>query len=163
MRGAKPLAKSEGASATVSFGAKGAERLIKSSPFWRNLRGKELGAKDIEDTVRQTSCEDREILATVYRFKAALSRNPLDCGELASIVAVETVPGWGDFSQAAKMLDGDYGLSTRIRYQGDGAALVKLLPNVQEPFLIEEPQLIEGGHEIVLVKRGESWRIWAMR
>lgn len=161
--GAKPLAKSEGASATVSFGAKGAERLIKSSPFWRNLRGKELGAKDIEDAVRQASCEDREILATVYRFKAALSRNPLDCGELASIVAVETVPGWGDFSQVAKMLDGDYGLSTRIWYQGDGAALVKLLPNVQEPFLIEGPQLIEGGHEIVLVKRGESWRIWAMR
>lgn len=47
--------------------------------------------------------------------------------------------------------------------QEDGTALVKLLPNVQEPFLIQGPQLIEGGHEIVLVKHGGSWGIWAMR
>lgn len=93
----------------------------------------------------------------------ALSRNPLDFNELGSIVATETLSDWGDFSQAAKAVDGDYGASTLVRYQKDGTARVNLLPNVQEPILIEGPQIIEGGHEIVLVKHGGSWKIWAMR
>lgn len=93
---------------------------------------------------------------------ALIKRNPLDFDELGSIVATETISGWGDFSQAAKVVDEDYGASTRVRHQKDGTALVMLLPNVQEPFLIEGPQLIEGGHEIVLVKHGGSWKIWAI-
>ena len=93
----------------------------------------------------------------------AINRNPLDFNELGSIVAPETICGWEDFSQAAKAVDGDYGVSTRVRHQKDGTALVKLLPNVQEPILVEGPQIIEGGHEIVLVKRSGSWKIWAMR
>lgn len=48
-------------------------------------------------------------------------------------------------------------------HQEDGSSLVKLLPNMREPLLIEGPQLIEGGHEIVLVKRNGIWKIWAMR
>lgn len=54
-------------------------------------------------------------------------------------------------------------MSTLVRYQEDGSALVKLLPHVREPFLIEGSQLIEGGHEIVLVKQSGIWKIWAMR
>lgn len=161
--GVKPLARGEGASAVVSFETEGAGRLIANSPFWQNLRGRDLGIEDIEGISQQASCDDREIIATVYRFIIALCRNPLDLNELNSIVATETLFGWGDFSQAARIVDGDYGVSTRIRYQEDDAALVKLLPNVQDPFLIEGPQLIEGGREIVLVKRGGSWKIWAMR
>lgn len=161
--GVKPLMRGEEVSAVVSFETKRADRRISNSPYWRNLRGKELGLKDIEDIVRQASCDDCEILFAVHRFVTALNHNPLDFNELGSIVATETISGWGDFSQAAKAVDGDCGVSTRVRYLSDGTALVKLLPNVQEPFLIEGPQLIEGGHEIVLVKHGGSWRIWAMR
>ena len=161
--GIRPLIRKGEASAVVSFETKGTGRLIINSPFWQNLRGKELGLKDIEDVIRQTSCDDCEILSVVHRFVTALNHNPLDFNELGSIVAAETISGWGNYSQAAKAVDGDYGVSTRVRYLSDGMALVKLLPNVQEPFLIEGPQLIEGGHEIVLVKRAGSWRIWAMR
>lgn len=161
--GIKSSVKEAETSAVVSFETKGGDRLISNSPFWKNLRGKELGLKDIEDIARQESSDDCEILYAVQRFVMALNRNPLDFNELGSIVATETISRWDDFSQAAKAVDGDYGMSTLVRHQKDGAALVKLLPNVQEPILVEGPQMIEGGHEIVLVKRGGSWKIWAMR
>lgn len=161
--GIKPLVKGTETSAVVSFETKGADRLISNSPYWKNLRGNELGLKDIEDIARQASCDDSEIFSAVQRFVMALKSNPLDLDELGSIVATETISRWGDFSQAAKAVDGDYGMSTLVRHQKDGTALVKLLPNVQEPFLVEGPQIIEGGHEIVLVKHGGSWKIWAMR
>lgn len=161
--GIKPLSRKEDASATVSFESKGASRQVENSPFWRNLRGRDLGDEDIEKNVQQASRDDLEIIATVLRFKEALSRRPLDLSELNSLVARETILRWGDYLQAAELLKGDYGMSTLVRYQKDGSALVKLLPNVREPLLIEGPQLIEGGHEIVLVKRNGIWKIWAMR
>lgn len=161
--GIKPLSRKEECSATVSFESKDACRQIENSPFWRNLRGKDLGDETIEKIAQQTSLDDSEIIITVLRFKEALSESPLDLSELNSLVARETICRWGDFSQAAKLLEGDYGMSTLVRHQDDGSALVKILPNVQEPFMIEGPQLIEGGHEIVLVKQGGIWKIWAMR
>ena len=161
--GIKPLSRKEEASATVSFESKGACRQVENSPFWRNLRGRDLGDEDIEKNVQQASRDDLEIIATVLLFKEALGRKPLDLSELNSLVARETILRWGDYLQAAELLEGDYGMSTLVRYQEDGSALVKLLPNVREPLLIEGPQLIEGGHEIVLVKRNGIWKIWAMR
>lgn len=161
--GIKPLSRNEEASATVSFESKGACRQVENSPFWRNLRGRDLGDEDIEKIVQQAPRDDLEIIATVLLFKEALGRRPLDLSELNSLVARETILRWGDYLQAAELLKGDYGMSTLVRYQEDGSALVKLLPNVREPLLIEGPQLIEGGHEIVLVKRNGIWKIWAMR
>lgn len=161
--GIEPLSRKEEVSATVSFESKDACRQIENSPFWRNLRGRDLGDEDIEKNVQQASRDDLEIIATVLLFKEALGRKPLDLSELNSLVARETILRWGDYLQAAELLKGDYGMSTLVRYQEDGSALVKLLPNVREPLLIEGPQLIEGGHEIVLVKRNGIWKIWAMR
>lgn len=161
--GIKPLSRKEEVSATVSFEPKGACRQIENSPFWRNLCGRDLGNEDIEKNVLQASRDDLEIIATVLRFKDALGRRPLGLNVLNSLVAWETIPRWGDFSQAAELLEGDYGMSTLVRHQEDGSALVKLLPHVREPFLIEGSQLIEVGHEIVLVKQGGIWKIWAMR
>lgn len=161
--GIKPLSRKEEASATVSFESKGACRQVENSPFWRNLRGRDLGDEDIEKVVQQASRDDLEIFATVLRFKESLGRRPLELNVLNSLVAWETIPRWGDFSQVAELLEGDYGMSTLVRYQEDGSALVKLLPNVREPLLIEGPQLIEDGHDIVLVKQGGIWKIWAMR
>ena len=161
--GIKPLSRNEEASATVSFESKGACRQVENSPFWRNLRGRDLGDEDIEKIVQQAPRDDLEIIATVLLFKEALGRRPLDLSELNSLVARETILRWGDYLQAAELLKGDYGMSALVRYQEDGSALVKLLPNVREPLLIEGPQLIEGGHEIVLVKQGDIWVIWAMR
>ena len=161
--GIKPLSRKEDVSATVSFESKGACRQIKNSPFWRNLRGKDLRDEDIEKIAQQTSRDDSEIIFTVQRFKEVLGRSSLDLNELNSLVAQETICRWGDYSQAVGLLEGDYGISTLVRHQEDGSALVKLLSNVQEPFLIKGPQLIEGGHEIILVKRGGIWKIWSMR
>ena len=161
--GIKPLSRKEEASATVSFESKGACRQIENSPFWRNLCGRDLEGEDIEKNVQQASRDDLEIIATVLRFEEALCRRPLDLNELNSLVARETICRWGDFSQAAGLLEGDHGMSTHVRHQEDGSALVKLLSHVRESFLIEGPQLIEGGHEIVLVKQGGIWKIWAMR
>lgn len=45
--GIKPLSRNEEASATVSFESKGACRQVENSPFWRNLRGRDLGDEDI--------------------------------------------------------------------------------------------------------------------
>lgn len=161
--GIKPLSRKEEASATVSFESKGACRQVENSPFWRNLRGRDLGDEDAEKIVHQASRDDLEIAATVLRFKEALSRRPLDLNELNSLVARETICRWDNYLQAAELLEGDYGMSALVMYQEDGSALAKLLPNVREPFLIEGPQLIEGGHDIVLVKRSGIWKIWAMR
>ena len=54
-------------------------------------------------------------------------------------------------------------MSSRVRHLKDGAVLVKLLPNVREAFTIEGPQITEGGHEVVLVKRNGTWKIWTAR
>ncbi len=45
--GIKPLSRKEDASATVSFESEGASRQVENLPFWRNLRGRDLGDEDI--------------------------------------------------------------------------------------------------------------------
>lgn len=161
--GAKPLSRRKEAAAAVSYESGRSERSIKRSPSWRNLQGRDLDPADIEQIVQATSVDDACILDVVRRFAEALSSKPFDLVALRSLVAPDIFGKWGDFAQAAMVFEGDCGMSSRVRHLKDGAALVKLLPNVQEAFLIEGPQVIEGGHEIVLVERNGTWKIWAMR
>ena len=56
--GMEPLSRKEEVSATVSFESKDACRQIENSPFWRNLRGGDLGDEDIEKNVQQASRDD---------------------------------------------------------------------------------------------------------
>ena len=149
--------------AVVSYGSKGFERSIKGSPSWRNLQGRDLGPADIEQIAQATSIGDACILDVVCRFAEALSSKPFDHAALKSLVAPEIFAQWGDFTQAAMIFEDDCGVSSRVRHLKDGAVLVKLLPNVREAFTIEGPQIIEGGHEVVLVKRNGTWKIWAAR
>ena len=53
------------------------------------------------------------------------------------------------------IFEDDCGVSSRVRHLKDGAALVKLLPNVREAFTIEGPQIIEGGG----CPRKEKWHL----
>ena len=117
-------------------------------------------SRDIEQIAQATSIGDACILDVVCRFAEALSSKPFDHAALKSLVAPEIFAQWGDFTQAAMIFEDDCGVSSRVRHLKDGAVLVKLLPNVREAFTIEGPQIIEGGHEVVLVKRNGTWKIW---
>lgn len=161
--GVKPLSRCGEEAAVVSYGSKGFERSIKGSPSWRNLQGRDLGPADIEQIAQATSVGDACILDVVCRFAEALSSKPFDHAALKLLVAPEIFAQWGDFTQAAMIFEDDCGVSSRVRHLKDGAVLVKLLPNVREAFTIEGPQITEGGHEVVLVKRNGTWKIWAAR
>lgn len=106
------------------------------------------------------SKDDMKVFLVCLSFVNLLEEEDLNVDALKKLVAPWTIKDWGDFSDASNELKKySIGMSLEIKYGDDGrTAIVKLLPNVDEPFSITEPQMIEGG-SMTLVRFFGNWKV----
>lgn len=138
----------------------GRSRAISNSPYWKNLIGHDLALDDLLAAVPNMSKDDMKVFLVCLSFVNLLEEEDLNVDALKKLVAPWTIKDWGDFSDASNELKKySIGMSLEIKYGDDGrTAIVKLLPNVDEPFSITEPQMIEGG-SMTLVRFFGNWKV----
>ena len=75
--------------------------------------------------------------------------------------------GWKNFEEVAKAVRAinNPGISSHVEHaENESYARIKILPNVDDAFIVTEPQLIHNpGACIYLVKRAEKWKVYQLQ
>lgn len=135
---------------------------IRKSPQWSNLVGRDIGMDEIEACAEANSLDDNMAIAVATLFLSLLASHPLDSDALRKVTAPWTWLRWGDFSEAAaKYASFRYpAFSTCVQHEGGlNYAQIKLFENVEEPFVITEPQLVEAISFVTLGKLHGEWKV----
>lgn len=141
---------------------------VKGSPYWGNLYGKDATDEELLNTLVDNSEEDMLILLKCLAFLNEAKRDDYSIELLESFVFPPTREQWGDFSMLNEACKNDLskmGWSTRVRYNDKhDMAYVHLFPNVNEPFLLDQPHVITDLSVITLVHENKKygWRIFAI-
>lgn len=138
---------------------------VKASPYWSNIYGHDASDEEVQTLIEQESGEDSQILNSCIQFLTGLSRIPLHRKALKRLTHPFTWSAWGDFSVAQKyfLQIPNPGWSTKVRYSEDKAlAYVRVFPRVEEAICLDTPHLMNGIHEISLVKWWGKWRIYSL-
>ena len=144
------------------------EQEIKGSPFWSNLYGKDASEEELRKTFFENTEEDMIIILKCLAFLTEGKKDNYSVNVLEKLVFPPTREQWGDFSQLNSMCKNELsqvGWSTKVRYNDEhNMAYVHLYPNVEEPFLLEQPHVITDLTVITLVYENDTygWRIFAI-
>ena len=141
--------------------------LITNSPFWTNVVGHNASEEELDEIVGQTSNEDKFALLTAMNFLHLLLNEPLDIKTLRKLVKRSFWKGWKNFEEVAKAVRAinNPGISSYVEHaENESYARIKILPNVDDAFIVTEPQLIHNpGACIYLVKRAEKWKVYQLQ
>ncbi len=152
------------ASPVILFGDAGVEEHYEqNNGFWRNLRTQDFNPEKLREQIEDTSADDLLILTIANLFYCLIQADKLDYAAISKLVSVEALNGWGYFTYAANMFAGPHGISNVVRHPEEDSAIVKFFPNVEEPFFISTPQIVQGGRELVFKRDAEGWKVWALR
>lgn len=141
---------------------------VKGSPYWGNLYGKDATDEDLLETLLDNSEEDMLILLKCLAFLNEAKKDDYSIEILEGFVFPPTREQWGDFSMLSEACRNDLsnvGWSTRVRYNNKhDMAYVHLFPNIDEPFLLDQPHVITELSVITLVHENPKygWRIFAI-
>lgn len=141
---------------------------IKGSPFWANLYGKDATEEELREIFFENTEEDMIIILKCLAFLTEGKKDNYSISALEELVFPPTREQWGDFSQLNYMCKNELskvGWSTKVRYNEEhNMAYVHLYPNVEEPFLLEQPHVIMDLTVITLVRENDTygWRIFAI-
>lgn len=141
---------------------------IKGSPFWSNLYGKDATEEELEKIFFENTEEDILILLKCLAFLTEGKKDNYSIEAIEELVFPPTRKQWGDFSHLNNMCKNELaqvGWSTKVRYNNEhNMAYVHLYPNVEEPFLLEQPHVISDLTVITLVYENDiyGWRIFAI-
>lgn len=135
-------------------------RSISNSPYWTNLIGHNLTLDDLLAMVPSMSQDDKAIYLVCSSFVNLLREEVLRIDRLEKLVAPWTIKDWDEFGDASNLMKKhSLGMSLKIGYSDDAnIAIVELLPNVDEPFSITKPQIIESG-SMTLVRVSGNWKV----
>ena len=146
--------------------SKSEKQNIQKSSYWSNLYGHDATDDEIKNLVKGSTIEELLIFNTCLNFLDELKKSPIPIKILKKLVHPSTVKEWGDFSDAQKFYFSinNPGLSNTVRYSEDKTlAYMRILPNVEEAFVIDTPHVIVDLYEISLAKdfRG-NWRVFSI-
>lgn len=144
---------------------------IIGSPYWSNLRGKEIDGSNIEkyysDFLKNDNTDDVLVWVTAYAFTQLLADEASTVDRLRQMVCKSTILSWGDFSEARDTWKGieSPGFSSKVRYNDNkDEAYIHIFPNVIEGFVIESKYLVSGIYKLIL-RREETtseWKVFAL-
>lgn len=147
---------------------------IKNSPFWQNLRGHDATGEELQELIKEYTLEENLLVFLSILFLDELKKENPSLELLRSMVYISTLKDWGDFSQATNFYRGipNPGLSSRVRYnEKKDVAYIRILPNTEDIFIIETPQIITDLYQITLMKDNQlgvndsifnGWKVFAM-
>lgn len=143
---------------------------ITGSPYWSNLKGKELDETNIVEYYRQflNNGDSTDVLVwvTAYAFTRLLADDTSSINSLREMVCKSSMISWGDFSKAReawKEIDSP-GFSSKVRYNDNkDEAYVHIFPNVIEGFAVESKYLVPNVYKIVLRKEKSTseWKVFS--
>lgn len=136
-------------------------RAITCSPKWSGLVGKDASIEELLEIAKNMTKEEGGAwLAAAVFFWELCAENP-DVRALKQMVAPWTLFAWGDFTDAVDCVRhaGHVGISSNVIIRDGGhGATVKLIPDVEAPFIINEPQMILAG-TIDLARLFGKWKV----
>lgn len=149
--------------AIVRFSRTSSEDLgISGSPKWHGLAGRDLDTEGVSAHALANGIDDNMAILAAGEFLGTLLSCPLDIEALRGQTAFWTWDDWGDFSEAADLY-GTFkqpGFSSRVLHEGGADwAQIKIFENVEKPFEIETPQLIEGISFVTLRRVFGEWKV----
>lgn len=137
---------------------------IRNSPYWGNLYGYDASEEDMKKIYEQISDEETNILALCHYFLEELKKEPLKSSELRKLVSPSVRRAWGNFSEAQAFYNSipNPGVSSKVRFDSQRKfACVRVFPNVNNPFIVETPHILNEIYEITLIKWRKEWRIYS--
>ncbi len=139
---------------------------IQKSSYWSNLYGHDASDNEVKNLINESSTEDFLIFLTCVAFLNELKKSPIPIKNLKKLVYPTTVKNWDDFSEAQALYYSikNPGLSNTVRYSEDKTlAYIRILPNVEEAFVVNTPHVIADLYEISLAKdfKGQ-WRVFSI-
>jgi hypothetical protein len=138
---------------------------INNSPYWTNLYGKDGNIKEIDEIIQKSDIEDLEIINKCSSFIEELKKDNMSISFLDCLIYPTTKKDWGDYSEAKKYYESikKPGLSLKVRYNDTHTmAYIRIMPQVDDIFLIDTPHIINDVCEISLVKYKDEWKIYSM-
>lgn len=138
---------------------------ITNSPYWVNLYGKDISAEEAQGIVAENSLEDNFIIMLCELFTKEARDDHFSPQKLSTFVFPPTRQVWGDFSVAHNVLKAEQnpGFSSKVRYNDThDMAYVSMYRNVEGPFVIDQPHILQDGMIFTLVKENKKaeWRIF---
>jgi hypothetical protein len=149
----------------IFLGESNSKQEITGSPFWSNLYGKNASDNELKEIIEDNDLEDNVILLICIAFMDEISKEDYSVECLEKLVFPPTRHDWGDFSKLHEMCiqEKKIGYSSTVSYNDQhDMAYVHLFRNVDEPFIIDQPHLIQDICVITLVHDNDElgWRIF---
>ena len=137
---------------------------IKKSPYWKNLYGRDLQETEIDAIFQNMTNEDMEIYIKGLIFLTEAQKEKYSVEILKKLVAPWTRSDWGDFSGLYDFIieKENIGLSSKVQYNDKhDIAYLKIVQNVENAFLVEQPHKIPDVWVLNFVKEDDKygWRI----
>lgn len=137
---------------------------IKKSTHWSNLYGKDGTLKDIDNFIEENGLESVVIIGICYSFISELKKDDISKDVLDNLIHPETKKDWGDYSEAKYLYESieNPGLSMGVEYnENHTMAYLKVLPKVDDIFVIHNTHVINEVYKIYLVKYKNQWKIYS--
>jgi hypothetical protein len=148
----------------IFLGDTNSKQEITGSPFWSNLYGKDADDKDLEKIISENTIEDNQILLMCLTFMEEIIKDDYSVKKLKKLVFPPTRKDWGDFSELHKICkqEKNLGYSSKVRYNDKhDMAYVHIYRNVEDPFIINQPHIMQNICAMTLVHDNElGWRIY---
>lgn len=140
---------------------------IKQSPYWGNMYGQDATNNEVALLSQGLSIEEVEILLKAIIFLDELKKENVSTDIMKNIVFEQQIEDWGDFSEAVSFYKKiiNPGISNRVRFnQIKNVAYVRILPQVDNAFVISTPHIISDIYEVTFIKDNNinDWRIFAL-
>lgn len=162
---AEVFTKNEHASVIFMGDSKTEKQDIKKSPYWNNLYGHDATDEEVVDIIHHSKIEEMIIITICTCFLNELKKQPLSLKALKQLVHPITIKDWGNFSEVQAACNGivNPGISSMVRYSEDKTlAYVRILPNVDETYIVDSPHIIADLYEISLAKdKNGQWRVYS--
>jgi len=131
--------------------------------YWDNLDADKLVPRKVRKIWENWSQEDIAVYSVGVKFLENVYDNKTAEKDMQDIVFQPTKTDW-DFEELTQLVKKkEYGISSSVKYnKNKDVAYLKVLPNVDEGFIVEREQLIPAD-SITLVKDPEinQWRVFA--
>ncbi len=121
-------------------------RKVKNSPHWSNIDGHDLSEIEHKHFFDNLSNRDKKILDTANEFISALQEDQIDSNKIIKLLTSQSpiIQNLDKNSELFKSLK-NVGISTKVRYSTNlKYAYVYFFENVEHPFSLDNPQLIQN-------------------
>lgn len=166
-KGVEHLGSSNEKASSLSWPTESSEsKGIQGSPYWSNLRGRDISEDEINEVIVQNSAEDNYLLSLAGLFFHLLRADNPNVAELRKYVSRFRWLEWGDFSlaiRAAKSVSTP-GFSSMVRRSpNSNCAEIRILANVEHAWATSTPQVVGyDGISINLKKTFGKWKVYSL-